>query len=113
MSIDLAEGRRLLDALHNDGPADTFWQRNHDALGWLQDNAEAMLTLLERARVVMRAAEWVGHSDDQGEWAECPACGGSLEFGHFPRCRLAGLLHALTATDAGDPLSLLELENLP
>ena len=105
--IDLAEGRRLLDAAYatdNNAAADAW-------VLWQDMNAEAMLTLLEQAREVVGEVEWSQHRDEQGEWTECPSCGGST--GHFPNCKLDALLRALTSDDAGDPLSLLEPENLP
>mgnify|MGYP001603042006 CR=1 FL=1 len=56
MKVDLAEGRRLLDAHltaeRTLDQADAWWD-------WCDDNAEAMLTLLEQARgVLTEAEEW-------------------------------------------------------
>ena len=102
--IDLAEGRRLLDASYESSDEWVRWRN------WCiyDDNAEVMLTLLEQAREVLSEVEW------EGADSTCPSCGSARWQGHMEVCRLvAALLPLGEATDAGDPLSLLELENLP
>ena len=101
MKVDLAEGRRLLDAhLTADrtlDQADAWWD-------WCDNNAEAMLTLLERTRTALHDLK-----QDHHEIRDC-TCG---------TCEVAyQVWNVLTATDTevkdeGDPLSLLEPENLP
>ena len=104
MKVDLAEGRRLLDAYREH---QYKWpQKAHiapcactDVGNWIYANGETMLTLLERTRTALHDLK-----QDHHEIRDC-TCG---------TCEVAyQVWNVLTATDAGDPLSLLEPENLP
>ena len=102
-SIDLAEGRRLLDAykgaqgriVYDQRPYAEAWQ------DWSDTNAEVVLTLLEQARVAAEAIsdhEIIAREDWDKKWADRWGVPGFPVL-TSPYEIARKLLSALTATD--------------
>jgi hypothetical protein len=90
MQIDLADGRRLLDAYKRRPHIDNMeaWE------WWTSNNAEAVLTLLEQARDVLEPFADADSYDDPIAMTDAPKIG--VSYKQFTN--IAALYRSLTTT---------------